>query len=344
MTVTVAAFADVTCGDRVFPRAGKAGSQLVRCLLLGTAAAATVGVGAVGVALMAGWLVSGSLSARGGSSRADFGLRGLALVPSNPDAIEQSRPADVIVVTPSFAEAAMPVRVAERKLPPHTSARTSMRPNEVPIPPTLPPALASERDAKRREVASLTQPLPRAAPKVVGTPPTAHADKPASVQAPDSRTAVYDIAEHAVYLPNGRTLEAHSGLGEWRDDPRYVGLKDRGPTPPNTYDLSLREELFHGVRAIRLTPVNDQKMFGRAGMLAHTYMLGPQGDSNGCVSFKDYQAFLQAYLRGDVDRLVVVSQRGEVATPVARRDSARGIRYAANETGPASLSYSLAER
>jgi hypothetical protein len=35
-------------------------------------------------------------------------------------------------------------------------------------------------------------------------------------------------------------------------------------------------------------------------------MLGPNGDSNGCVSFKDYDAFLQAFLGGNVKRLVVV--------------------------------------
>jgi Protein of unknown function (DUF2778) len=64
--------------------------------------------------------------------------------------------------------------------------------------------------------------------------------------------------------------------------------------------------LFHGVRAIRLNPVDDGKMFGREGMLAHTYMLGPNGQSNGCVSFGDYPAFLNAFLKGEVDRLVVV--------------------------------------
>jgi hypothetical protein len=36
-------------------------------------------------------------------------------------------------------------------------------------------------------------------------------------------------------------------------------------------------------------------------------MLGPRGDSNGCVSFRDYNAFLQAFKRGEVKRLVVVS-------------------------------------
>jgi type VI secretion system (T6SS) effector TldE1-like protein len=126
-----------------------------------------------------------------------------------------------------------------------------------------------------------------------------------SLQA-DSHTAIYDIAARTVYLPNGRRLEAHSGLGDLMDDPRYINVKARGPTPPNVYNLTLREELFHGVRAIRLNPVDDGKMFGREGMLAHTYMLGPNGQSNGCVSFSDYPAFLNAYLKGEVDRLVVV--------------------------------------
>ena len=123
---------------------------------------------------------------------------------------------------------------------------------------------------------------------------------------PDSHTAIYDIAAHTVYLPNGERLEAHSGLGGRLDDPRYVAEKARGPTPPNVYALTLREELFHGVRAIRLNPVDDGKMYGRDGILAHTYMLGPSGQSFGCVSFKDYQKFLQAYLRGEIDRLIVV--------------------------------------
>ncbi len=101
------------------------------------------------------------------------------------------------------------------------------------------------------------------------------------------------------------------------DDPRYITAKGRGPTPPNVYDLTLREEMFHGVRAIRLNPVDEGKMFGRAGMLAHTYMLGPNGQSNGCVSFSDYPAFLNAFLKGEVDRLVVVDHLGNAPTQEA---------------------------
>jgi hypothetical protein len=123
---------------------------------------------------------------------------------------------------------------------------------------------------------------------------------------PDEHTAIYDIAAHTVYLPDGRRLEAHSGLGRMLDDPRFVSIKHKGATPPNVYDLSLRERRFHGVRALRLSPVGAGRMFGRDGLLAHTYMLGPQGQSNGCVAFTDYPAFLNAYLSGEVTRLMVV--------------------------------------
>jgi len=62
----------------------------------------------------------------------------------------------------------------------------------------------------------------------------------------------------------------------------------------------------HGVQALRLTPVGEASMYGRDGMLAHTYMLGPNGQSNGCVSFKDYDRFLAAFSNGEVEQLIVV--------------------------------------
>src|SRR5262249_51080240 len=51
----------------------------------------------------------------------------------------------------------------------------------------------------------------------------------------DGQTAVYDISAHVVYLPNGSKLEAHSGLGESRDDPRHVSERKIGSTPPAVY-------------------------------------------------------------------------------------------------------------
>jgi hypothetical protein len=131
---------------------------------------------------------------------------------------------------------------------------------------------------------------------------------PGALSRYDRFTAVYDIASHTVFLPDGERLEAHSGLGPLRDDPAHVDEKDRGATPPHLYDLALREDLFHGVQAVRLHPVGGaSEIFGRDGLLAHTYMLGPNGDSNGCVSFKNYAAFLQAFQSGQIKRLAVVS-------------------------------------
>ena len=125
----------------------------------------------------------------------------------------------------------------------------------------------------------------------------------------DRYTAVYDIEAHTVFMPDGGRLEAHSGLGDRLDDPRFVQEKNRGATPPHVYDLEPRAQLFHGVRALRLNPVGGGTVFGRTGLLAHTFMLGPNGDSNGCVSFRNYNAFLQAYLSGEVKRLAVVVRR-----------------------------------
>jgi hypothetical protein len=149
-------------------------------------------------------------------------------------------------------------------------------------------------------------PLPRPRPRLAALGPVQDLGIKMEEDARASRTAIYDITAQAVYLPNGERLEAHSGLGEYMDDPRYVHKKMRGATPPNTYELTLRESLFHGVQAIRLTPVDESKMFDRDGILAHTYMLGPTGQSNGCVSFRDYPKFLRAYLRGEINRIVVV--------------------------------------
>lgn len=123
----------------------------------------------------------------------------------------------------------------------------------------------------------------------------------------DRWTAIYDIAAHTVYMPDGTKLEAHSGLGNRLDDPYHVNERMRGATPPHVYDLRPREQLFHGVQALRLIPVGDGGIYGRTGLLAHSYMLGPNGQSNGCVSFRNYNAFLRAYMNGEIKRLVVVA-------------------------------------
>ena len=137
----------------------------------------------------------------------------------------------------------------------------------------------------------------------------------------DGQTAVYDISAQAVYLPNGAKLEAHSGLGSLMDNPAHINQRMVGATPPNVYDLKPREKLFHGVAALRMTPVGENEMHGRTGLLVHSYMLGPNGDSNGCVSIKEYDRFLTAYTNGEVKRLVVVPNLREGLTASRRSPS-----------------------
>jgi hypothetical protein len=126
----------------------------------------------------------------------------------------------------------------------------------------------------------------------------------------DGVTAVYDISAHAVYLPDGSKLEAHSGIGSLRDDPEHVDVPNTGATPPAVYDLKPRERLFHGVQALRMIPAEGSTTNGRSGLLTHSYMLGVEGDSNGCVSIKNYEQFLKAFKDGVFNRLVVVPSLG----------------------------------
>jgi len=134
----------------------------------------------------------------------------------------------------------------------------------------------------------------------------------------DSFTAVYDISARAVYLPGGTTLEAHSGFGAKMDKIEYVGERMVGVTPPGAYELRPRERLFHGVKALRMTPVDTENALGRTGLLVHNYLLGPDGSSNGCVSIKEYERFLKAYEDGAVTRLVVVVSLSDSITAARR--------------------------
>jgi len=160
------------------------------------------------------------------------------------------------------------------------------------------PAQGSSMLAYASADASVTGGIGRAQnPMLGGSPPY------------DRDTAVYDISAHTVYLPDGSKLDAHSGLGSNLDDPRSARVRMRGVTPPHIYELKPREALFHGVPALRLLPIGgEDSIYGRDGLLAHTFMLGPNGDSNGCVSFRDYNAFLNAYRNGGIRKLAVLAR------------------------------------
>jgi len=199
------------------------------------------------------------------------------------------------------------------KTAPLSSTQVAEHPIAVPAPKPAAREIAEPPAKPPPAQVAATAPVQPAAPRTWLAKLFAPERQPSGV-ASDGHTAIYDIVAHTVYMPDGLRLEAHSGLGGNMDDPRAVRERARGPTPPNVYNLALRDGLFHGVRAIRMNPVDDGKMFGRAGILAHPYMLGSSGQSFGCVSFKNYAEFLQAFEAGKVDRMIVVEHlpdRGE---------------------------------
>jgi hypothetical protein len=214
---------------------------------------------------------------------------------------------------PPLAPALSPLEDAALSLP---NRETEPERPFAPEPPPIQIGGSQQASLEAAPLSTPVSPLPPAGEATVPLPPRrplafTPAQSPIPATGFDYLTAVYDISAHTVYLPDGMRLEAHSGLGEMMDDPRFVDERDRGPTPPHLYDLTLRESLFHGVQALRLTPVGGGFAFNRVGLLAHPYMLGPNGDSNGCVSFKNYDAFLRAFTNGEVKRLAVVARRTE---------------------------------
>ncbi|MCQ0989831.1 tlde1 domain-containing protein [Jiella marina] len=211
----------------------------------------------------------------------------------------------------------------------------------VPLPtrrPDYSPPVAAQPDEPTRQPAS--RQAPRRAPDVASTRPQTPGNDNSSggigsffkklfkgdvskkLPHPSMGIAVYDISAQAVYLPGGEELEAHSGLGHMKDDPRYVNQKNRGPTPPNIYNLRMREALFHGAEAVRLLPADGRKKYNRDGLLAHPYMYVRGGGndksmSNGCMTVKEYERFLNAFKRGQIKRLIVVSSLRDLPTYMA---------------------------
>ena len=65
--------------------------------------------------------------------------------------------------------------------------------------------------------------------------------------------------------------------------------------------------------------------------MAHPYLPGPNGDSNGCVSVKDYAACLRAYENGEIKRLMVVASANPI---VASNEPLRERRREPIAAGP----------
>lgn len=310
----------------------------------------------VSTAIVAAWLSSASLPTPADAARVDPELRLAPAAPAEMAKVTDApapRPvysvADIRNFYSSgelpqpegwlFDPAVIPTRpavVAAIPVPPPTTEPTVETVSTVPLPMARPMFAGRVMPGDEPEDSLTLAPSPPKKEKPVDLamlPPTLPEDEMPSEPAPPAATqpeignelrlpssgdryAVYDIRAKKLYLPSGRKLEAHSGYGERFDDPRHVSVKMLGPTPPNRYRLTMREALFHGVEAVRMTPIGDGKMYGRNGFLVHSYLLGPRGDSNGCVSVADYDAFLAAFKKGEVTEMVVVEQMPKGSGPL----------------------------
>ena len=222
---------------------------------------------------------------------------------------------ELAVATASPAPLTAPIRIAPSVVVPLAPATFEVA--EAPMPA---PRLARSTEKMAAPQAMVEQMEQASLPAPARVAPLASSP----VFGRNDGTAIYDISAATVYLPNGERLEAHSGLGYMVDNPRYVDRRNTGPTPPNTYNLVGLNDLFYGVEALRLVPVDDGKMYGRDGFLTHTYLLrGHPAESNGCVAFKDYARFLAAYKRGYVKRLIVVPSLANSPLRVASADDGK---------------------
>src|SRR5690348_1345776 len=182
-----------------------------------------------------------------GAAPARFALASASVAPVAPVAMPApaSPPAPAaasVPAAPHAAARALAARVAPKRQPAATYQVASI--GDTPIRTAYASVDSASKDPGIDDSPLLKKMTPRdPAPKDGATGPDM------------SRTAVYDLTAHVVYLPNGRRLEAHSGLGDHMDDLRSVSMRMLGPTPPGVYDLTMRESLFHGVEAIRLNPV-----------------------------------------------------------------------------------------
>ncbi|GAA4116992.1 tlde1 domain-containing protein [Aminobacter aganoensis] len=221
-------------------------------------------------------------------------------------------PSEDLAAAQAEAEAALPDYAETPSAAPRPELRPQARPAEADAgePEADAPEVAGKRETKKPE-------------KLAYARPEVPEDKPGSTLGQSLRNmfggktragngvAVYDISAAKVYMPDGSVLEAHSGIGNMADNPRYVHVKMNGPTPPHTYNLRMRESRFHGVEAIRMLPVDGKNKYGRDGFLTHSYLLrGGREESHGCVAFADYKRFLTAFKQGKVKQMIVVPSGG----------------------------------
>lgn len=246
------------------------------------------------------------------SGAADTALSTLLATPPEEDlAAQEQNPDTNDAAMPDYADTPSDGPMPQLRPRGAETAKTNTQPVEEPAAPAAnEPKKADQREAPKQTLAYARPNVPPE-PKASGSLGQSLRNLFGGGSRAGGGVAVYDISAAKVYMPDGSVLEAHSGVGNMADDPRYVNVKMNGPTPPHTYNLKMRESRFHGVEAIRMLPVDGKNKYGRDGFLTHSYLLrGRQAESHGCVAFKDYQRFLTAFKQGKVRQIVVVPSGG----------------------------------
>ena len=116
------------------------------------------------------------------------------------------------------------------------------------------------------------------------------------------------LRPHRSICPTARGSRRIPASGRRATIPRKVNERMRGPTPPATYALSPREDSVPRRRRPAADPDRQQRLSAAPACSPIPTCWGRTATSNGCVSFRDYDAFLRAFRSGEITKLVVVSR------------------------------------
>jgi len=191
--------------------------SLVRGIGIGLGTAAAAGVLVTTGTVAAGWMIDAvritnpDLNGKTLNGPAAIALADPALVFARAADVTGSIPGstDQVSTDPAMADTADGLAFATRWA-------GGMFPAAMPVDAELPEPPLPESAGKLAAPAPPSQAAPPVAAASSAKPlaPPQARNKATPLPDPDSHTAVYDIAAHTVYLPNGTKLEAHSGLGD----------------------------------------------------------------------------------------------------------------------------------
>ncbi len=215
-------------------------------------------------------------------------LKSIFNAPAEPDYAPATQPRIAVAPAPN-----PPPRQQAPLFPQKPSSPSVALGPSVPAPPTRPIDLNVAAPAV---VALAPSPTPGPEKKTDGVE---LAPKPPALNQFDRFTAVYDLMAHTVFLPDGSRLEAHSGLGPLGTIPpmswKRTGARRRRM---NMNSRCARACSTACRRCGSIPSAGRMRSMAAPGCSPTPTCWGPDGDSNGCVSFKNYDAFLAAFQSG----------------------------------------------